>query len=167
MTTIKDLKKELETQDNMHTDNPFFIVYRKRELPTSSDYSYDRCFYLEHVGDYIECGETEEEVIKYLKETYGEDKDNKIEELIKLQNTYSFNDKLDEYFTISKVYMFQVDVFVQGFFTRKGAEEYIRVNGHNLNKPYIYCNHLYRNDEMREIRKYFMETEIKEVTKNE
>jgi hypothetical protein len=43
--------------------------------------------------------------------------------------------------------------FVTACFTRKGAEAYIEVNGHNLREPFIYVASLFRNREMIDVRK--------------
>ena len=40
--------------------------------------------------------------------------------------------------------------------TRQGAEDYIACNGHNLTKPYIYVESLYRNAEMIALRYHLM-----------
>lgn len=41
----------------------------------------------------------------------------------------------------------------QPFFTRAGAEEYIRINGHNLESPRIWVESAYRNVEWQEVRR--------------
>jgi hypothetical protein len=43
-------------------------------------------------------------------------------------------------------------VNVQPFFTRQGAEEYLRVNGHNLCDPRIYVDSAFRNAEWQAVR---------------
>lgn len=42
--------------------------------------------------------------------------------------------------------------FVTACFTRKGAEDYLAVNGHNLRDPFIYVASAWRNKEMIELR---------------
>ena len=42
---------------------------------------------------------------------------------------------------------------VQPFLTRAGAEEYIRINGHNLKEPRIYVESGYRNQEWIDLRR--------------
>jgi len=43
-------------------------------------------------------------------------------------------------------------VFVQPFFSNKGAEAYVASNRHNLNNPRVYVDSAYRNDEWQAIR---------------
>ncbi len=47
-------------------------------------------------------------------------------------------------------------VFVTACFTERGAEEYIRRNGHNLKEPRIYADGSYRNEEFRAVREFLM-----------
>ncbi len=41
-------------------------------------------------------------------------------------------------------------------FTEKGCEEYLRLNGHNLNNPHIYVDSFNRCPEMMAIREYLI-----------
>lgn len=153
------LKKELETQDNRATAEPMFVVFSKREYPTTSDYSYDRSYYLEH-SDHDEVGETKEEVLEYLKEQYEDDEDyireQKAIKELEDASEYDFDDLLFEKFEIQQVYVFEVPQFEQAFFTEKAAKRYLEINGHNLTKPFLYVTSMYRNEEMQEIRNYFL-----------
>ena len=49
--------------------------------------------------------------------------------------------------------------FVSAFFTEKGAEDFIKLNGHNLTSPRIYVHSGYRNYEWETLRKHLMEME--------
>ena len=46
--------------------------------------------------------------------------------------------------------------FESAFLTRKGAEDYIKIQGHNMCKPFIYVEGLFRNYEMQEVRNILM-----------
>lgn len=144
---IKQIKKELLTQDNRITDQPMFLVMEKKEYPTSEYYSYSRSFW---VGDEGEIGETLEDVKEYLRDN-GEADEKTDEEL----NNMSDSEISDEY-EVRKVYVFEVDTFVQAFFTEKSAKEYIEENNHRLNKPFTYAGGTYRNYEMQNVRKFIM-----------
>lgn len=48
------------------------------------------------------------------------------------------------------------NTFVTACLTRKGAERYLTVNGHNLNKPHIYVMSLFRNEEMLAVRNHLI-----------
>lgn len=52
---------------------------------------------------------------------------------------------------------FEVGEFVNAHFTEKAAKEHIRINGHNLRKPFVYVTSLYRCSEMIKIRHHLME----------
>lgn len=59
---------------------------------------------------------------------------------------------------------------VQPFFTRKGAEEYLRINGHNLEgkeKPRIYVESAYRNAEWIAIRQMLIDLNMTNVLLDE
>lgn len=46
------------------------------------------------------------------------------------------------------------DEFVTVCFTYQGCKDYLAVNGHNLNQPFIYVHSLFRNSEMLSIREF-------------
>ncbi len=52
-----------------------------------------------------------------------------------------------------KVYYVDRDRFVNAHFTERAANEHIKINGHNLNEPFVFVTSLYRCGEMIEIRK--------------
>jgi hypothetical protein len=58
--------------------------------------------------------------------------------------------------TYERVWYRIVPRFVTACLTRKGAEDYIACNGHNLTNPYIYVESLYRNAEMIALRNHLM-----------
>ncbi len=60
--------------------------------------------------------------------------------------------------TFQRVWYKIMSRFVTACLTRKGAEDYIARNGHNLTKPYIYVESLHRNEEMIALRNHLMET---------
>lgn len=52
-----------------------------------------------------------------------------------------------------KVYYVERDRFINAHFTEKAANEYIKINGHNLNEPFVFVTSLSGCNEMIEIRK--------------
>jgi len=50
----------------------------------------------------------------------------------------------------------EMEKFVNAHFTQKAAEQYISVDRHNLNSPFIYVISLHRCDEMIKIRHFLM-----------
>lgn len=53
-----------------------------------------------------------------------------------------------------KLYYIEQDKFVNAHFTEKAAKEHIRINGHNLNNPFIYTTSLFRCEEMISVREF-------------
>jgi hypothetical protein len=52
------------------------------------------------------------------------------------------------------------DSFVSAHFTEKAAQEYISINGHNLNKPYIHVISLFQCEEMKAVRNMLLNGDI-------
>lgn len=62
----------------------------------------------------------------------------------------------------SEIPCIDVDEFVNAHFTEKAANEHIRINGHNLKKPFIFVTSLFRCEEMIKIRKALKNKEFLE-----
>jgi len=139
---LEYLKKELNTQDNLGTENPFYIVFERIKYTCKDGYS-DDWHWVGEDGDYI--GDDDE-----LKEYILENNEKEIE-----VDEFDNEKEIDN--EIFRKWHYQIiPRFSQAFLTRKGAENYIESNGHNLTDPYIYVNSMWRNEEMINIRKYFM-----------
>lgn len=74
---------------------------------------------------------------------------------------YDCNDnfKCEDYEECTRYGYWKTKRFVTCCLTNKGAEAYIKANGHNLKNPFIYVESAYRNQEMIDIREYFMKGE--------
>lgn len=140
MLDVKELKKELETQDNLSTSHPLFVVYEWEDVPSTSDYTED--FFWSN--DPCEVRLSTEEFRKYMTEELEEQQDIDLDELAEKHDWLRY-------------YIIRKRRFVTACFTRKAAERYIHQNKHNLTEPHIYVHSMYRNYEMQEIREYFME----------
>jgi len=117
---LKELSHEINTQDNLCTAHPFYIVQQKK-----------RIYNVEGSDDVVwlfDGEEIREDLSKELTKQYEN----------------------GEYISTRCELVGYVDYweFVTGCFTRKGAEDYIAVNGHNLTEPRIYVESLYRNREV-------------------
>jgi len=55
-----------------------------------------------------------------------------------------------------KVYYVERDRFVNAHFTEKAALQHIKINGHNLTRPFTYVTSLFRCYEMIDIRNFLM-----------
>lgn len=130
---IKEISHQINTQDNRMTSHPIFLVQQKVRT-TGFDPGYSDNDQLCWIGD---DGEVDEETSKKLFETY--EKGGSISEL------YTLTGFVDTW------------EFVTCCFTKAGAEEYIRVNGHNLTEPRIYVASGWRNEEWIAVR-YFLKS---------
>jgi len=143
---LKKIAEEIRTQDNMSTEHPIFILFEIKKLPTDNDYS-DKYFYLDSPNDCEEF-ETLEELIEYCKEYDMVDFPSDFDSLSNEQK----EDFIIEHSDIRKIYYLEINEFRQAFFTMKSAKDYLEANKHHFKKPYIYCDSLWRNYEMQEIR---------------
>lgn len=142
---LNEIKKELETQDNLSTADPIFVVYDWDKIPTSSDYS-DKSFYCSEDG---EIGETRESVYEWLENNGSENIPKDLKDL----SNYNFDSWIEDQEGIRKVYYKKVRRFINVFFTRKAAQEHIDQNHYHYSKEvHIYVNSLWRNPEVVFIR---------------
>lgn len=127
---IKKISGLINTQDNRITSHPMFLVQQKVRT-TGFDPDYADNSQLCWIGD---DGEVDEETSKGLFEDYENGK------------------YVDSFYTLTGF----VDSweFVTCCFTNSGAEEYIRVNGHNLNEPRVYVASGFRNFEFQAVRDF-------------
>jgi hypothetical protein len=99
-------------------------------------------------------------LLEYMKDqfdtiTYSPIGVNCKEDLDKLTEEELF-DLMEKDRNFDKVYVKMVSEFKQPFFTNKAAQECLEANRHHFNDPFIYCDSLYRNYEMQEIRNALM-----------
>lgn len=133
MQGLKEIGREIATQDNACTSNPIFAVQqKKRILGIDPDYS-DNHAWVDDYGDYHVYYPGEEEFEKAERE---------------YENTG------DEPHGWSRTAYLDTWEFVTACFTRKGCEDYIRQNGHNLTEPRIYVYSAYRNYEWQAVRDF-------------
>ena len=160
---IKNLSKEITTQDTRCTATPYGLVIGKKERQITD---FDNC---EHEAIHWNGSDYDsfEEFIEALEQYYLEDCDqNDIVDYIK-DNCDDINDLRNYEYEITNiiqdsfsVYGYNiVDTFnpnlhcIGNFFlTDKSAKEYIQNNKHNLGESaFTYGIHLYRNEEMRKL----------------
>ena len=133
------LRTELQTQDNAITADPLFVVLQEERIyGVSQDYQTD---------GYTWVGEDDSAV------TADDDETKVLDKLLDDGRDLSLGGV-----TYQRVWYRIVPRFVTACLTRKGAEDYIARDGHNLTKPYIYVEGLYRNEEMIALRNHLMET---------
>jgi len=126
----------LATQDNMITSDPLFIVFQKQRLYGFETKDRDLPIaWLNAEGDYEEADAEESAMLEDEYQRYPEEPKG----------------------WVRTAYM-DINEFVTACLTRAAAERYIEENSHNLNRPFIFCDSLYRNREMRAIRRAILES---------
>jgi hypothetical protein len=133
---ISEIAREVLTQDNRMTNLPIFVVQqRRRILGIDLNYAPDTVWMTED-HEY----EASPDDLKEIQRQIEQGKD-----------------------VVGWEELGYVDVWehVTSCFTNKGAEEYIKVNGHNLTEPRIYVASGYRNAEWAAMREL-----LKDIGKN-
>ena len=131
------LSAELRTQDNAITADPLFVVFQEERIyGVSQDYQTDGYTW---VGEDDSAVTADDDEAKVLDKLLDDDRELSIGGV-----------------TYQRVWYRIVPRFVTACLTRKGAEDYIARNGHNLTKPYIYVESLHRNEEMIALREHLM-----------
>lgn len=140
---LRKMQTALNTQDNRITSYPLFCVYEKESVVTDEDYGYDEIVWFDN---YAAC-DIDSESDKYRR----------LELLHKDCREYNP-------IRYSRCAIKYIDKFVTACFTEDGANEYLAVNKHNLNKPFIYVMSLYRNAEMIQLRDALMSGNLTATT---
>jgi hypothetical protein len=121
--------KELYTQDNLSTAHPIFMVQDRKRL-----YGLDTN-YTDHISWCYEdeCDEVDSEKAEELEKVY--------------------QDTLDEPAGFRRLGYIDTWENVQPFFTRNGADQYLKVNSHNLSpQARVYVESAHRNGEWQAVR---------------
>lgn len=130
---IRDMGERLRTQDNRITADPLFCVFEKDYVVAEEGYGHDR----------IDWGDIRDE---YTLIDPDSDKWHRLESL------YQAGREVGDNYQRNAVKF--VDKFVTAAFTEAGANDHIRMNGHNLRKPFVYVTSLFRTPEMIELREW-------------
>ncbi|WP_138438535.1 hypothetical protein [Marinobacter alexandrii] len=143
---MQAISENLHTQDNRITADPLFVVFQKTLIVVAEGYDHDRIVWVDDEGH--EADEVTESQLNALRsDIYG---------------TCFMEDEIelgaDEREEWRRFAIKEVDQFVTACFTEDGAEAYLKINGHNLNRPFIYVTSLFRNEEMKELRNWLLST---------
>ena len=144
---IKHLQNIL-TQNNLCTADPVYVVYQKRQIVVPSGYS-------------------DNYVMRNIRDCEAEMDAKEFEDLQIRQNLGEevfdpYDNKFNEYDWEEEWYS-EIDRFCTACFTRAGAEDYIRANGHNLREPFIFVESGHRNKEWQDIRAGLIKLAKKEL----
>ena len=135
---LKQLAENIRTQDNRITQNPIFCVYEKEYVVLNHEYSsrFDtRYVWVSDEG----CTFTVDD-----------------KEFSALDNLTGRDEITVDGIKYEKICQSIIPCFITAFFSENGANEYLRVNGHNLNEPYIHIHSLNRNAEMIGLRNHLI-----------
>jgi len=155
---IKNLSNEIKTQDTRGTATPYgLVIGQKRVVVTHGDFASNKAIF----GDDGAMWDTFEEFRNYLIENDGFEtliflRDESIDTIGEIaQNKTKISKILGEDIRVYG-YNTEEDFYPNGvggnfFLTDKSAKEYVERNKHNLNEPFTYGIHLYRNSEMSQL----------------
>jgi hypothetical protein len=127
---LEAIGKALRTQDNRCTDQPLFVVERKRR-----DYGYDPVWGgdVAWLSEGVEVEKAEADALEAKYQDSGDEPDG-----------YSRTAYVDRW------------EFVTACFTEQGCKDFIAVQKHNLGETRIYAHGSYRNKEWRTIREFLL-----------
>jgi hypothetical protein len=132
MNFKEEMAERLKTQDNACTAEPIFVVQQRKRI-----YGVDPNYTEQIVWLDDESFEADKETAQRLEEGYEESGDEPSN-----WRRVGYTDEWE---------------FVTVCLTRKGAENFIKSQAHNLKEPRIYVDSGHRNPEWKALRKYFME----------
>lgn len=136
---LKNIAKELKTQDNRITQDPIWCVYEKREVGRPEDCGNYR-------GWVADEGMIKDDLAEELAEEWraeNKDEDGDLDDR-------DWEDILKEELGYREVSYDIEDVRVdqgQYYFTEKAAQNHLELNDHHYNKPYTYVESAWRNPE--------------------
>ncbi len=128
---LEEIGQRIISQDNRHTSQPIYIIFQVERIYGLDPNYADKPIWMHQDGEEANEGET-----KTCEEHYEKT-----------------GDELDGWYRTDYV---DRDRFVTACFTEEGAKTYLEKNGHNLKKPHIYVDTLWRNDEMIAVREFIM-----------
>lgn len=131
---LREMADQLRTQDNLATSQPLYCVMVKdRVYGMSSDYT-DKYAWLDDEGN-----EAPGDAVESLEDA----------DLVGLATCIDGV----EY---ERNHYIERDRFITVSLTRAGAEEHLRINGHNLPGAHIYVTSLYRTPDMIALREWIL-----------
>lgn len=158
---LKELKHELNTQDNRMTANPRFYQIQHDRFVASfdGDGNYFEAVYAgESLGIYTYDDEGLEELKDVLLADYDEEYSEDVEEINSLKLEKLDNDSLD-----LKCYGGDYEhVYVNAFLTERACKEHIEANRHHYENPVDYLSYGFRNPELEKVLEILSKIEIME-----
>ncbi len=169
---LKEMKSELETQNNRGTRNPLYVIMDKKELFTAEGYSEHRSCWVDDEGTEWE---TLEELFEYLEEHYNEELESHYEldgdeSTIKEMFLDDHSDGCEELYVkgltdkFTLVHLQEIsnikDSGVYSFF-EKDATEHFKANGYHYNKDaQTYACSLWRSPRMERLLNWIRDVDL-------
>lgn len=158
---LKELKHELNTQDNRATANPRFYQIQHEKFVASFDGEgnyFEAVCYGESLGIYTYDDEGLEELKDVLLADYDEEYSEDVEEINSLKLEKLDNDSLD-----LKCYLGDYEhVYLNAFLTERACKEHIEANRHHYQNPVDYLSYGFRNPELEKVLEILSKIEIME-----
>jgi len=143
---LKDIQKELKTQNGRLAQNPAYEVRVIHQVPSDSLYSED--FEWVNTEDYEDIIE-EQDVDEFFE---GEEVKKEFKEFKEEKGYHYYEDDYLESLGYERRYFIREPKVVGIFLTEKAAQDYIDTHAHNLNEPFIFGTYLDKNDELLLVR---------------
>ena len=154
---LKELKHELNTQDNRATANPRFYQIQHDRFVTSCD-GYGNYFAAIFEGEDFGVYTNNQEGVEELKNDLILNYDEEIEEITSLTVENLNNETLD-----LKCYLGDYEhVYLNAFLTERACKEHIEANRHHYRNPVDYLNYGFRNPELEKVLEILSKIEIME-----
>ena len=170
---LKNLKKELETQNSRYTSNPLYVIMDKKELVTAGGYEHRSCWMDEEGTEW----ETLESLFDYLEENYSDYLEENYSEVldglsIKEKFLEDHNDGTEEIYVKGLTDKFTL-VHLQKFDNIKGsgvysffendAKEHLESNRYHYNKgAHTHACSLWRSPRMEKLLNWIQQVDLGE-----
>lgn len=146
---LKKIAQNLTTQDNRITADPIFYVQENQRIWGFDPHYSENYVWIDDEGNDI--GEEFYDDLDFLEENDYCDEEDVIKCRERLRQ-YGVNEE-----NCQKVYYIDIWENVQPFFTEEEAQQYLKINGHNLKNPRIYVACAFRNEEWQLMREYIIQ----------
>jgi len=138
---IVKLAKEVKTQNNRHTSEPYFFQIQTDQKLTSADGYGDKIIWVNSDGEEIE--DDEDTILKYLEENEIELRENECPEEWLEDNDFK------------RISIQIIQKYDNCFFSKKTIEKHIELNDYHYNNPHSYVSSGWRNPDLNLIFELF------------
>ncbi len=156
---LRELKQELNTQDNRMTANPrFYQIQHDIFIPSCNNFG--KYFEAVKSGESFGIYAYDEEGLEDLKDVLLADYDEEYSEDVKEINSLTL-DNLDNDTIGLKCHAGNYEhIYLNAFLTERACKEYIAANKHHYQNPVDYLNYAFRNPELEKVLEILSKIEI-------